>query len=135
LSTISSPFARLDAAPVSVAETASQREPGRYEAKAAAIHRLGRLRAKHFPTSLLADSAMSLLLSLFVAEQQDLTLSERTLALANQLSREEAAVIIDNLVHAGLSVISGEEPERRMVGRTPIGSARARGFVDDFPEV
>lgn len=104
-------------------------------AKAIAIHRLGRLRAKHFPTMLLADDAMGLLLLLFAAERQGVQVSDRTLALANQLARDEANTMITRLVHAGLLVISGDETERRSVGLTPIGSARVRGFVNDHPAV
>ncbi len=107
----------------------------RTEAKAIAIHRLGRLRAKHFPNALLADSGMALMLSLFVAELQVVVLSDRALGLANHMSREEANSIIDELVHAGLAVITGKEPGRRTVGLSPIGSARARGFIEDHPEV
>lgn len=110
-------------------------EAGRLVAKAAAIHRLSRMRSKHFRTSLLADSAMALLLSLFVAEQQAIDVGERALALANDLSVAEGASILNNLVHAGLVVISGTDTERRSVGLTPIGSARTRGFIDDHPDV
>lgn len=104
-------------------------------AKSNAILRIARMRARHFPTDLLADDAMRLLLSLFVSEQQGIVLTERTLALANQLSREESSEIIQRLFHAGLVAISGNDTERRLVGLTPIGSARTRSFVDDHPDV
>lgn len=113
----------------------AQSEAGRLVAKAAAIHRLSRMRSKHFRTSLLADSAMALLLSVFVAEQQAIEVGERALALANDLSLAEGTAILNNLVHAGLVVISGTDTERRSVGLTPIGSARTRSFIDDYPDV
>jgi predicted transcriptional regulator len=121
--------------PDNFAKSARSADAGSCFAKATAIFRLGRLRAKHFPNGLLADSTMSLMLSLFIGEQQHIILSERTLALANQLSHEDAARIIENLVHAGLVVITGEEPGRRTVGLTPIGSARTRSFVEDHPDL
>ena len=128
-----SPYPHVDAAEDLVAVNAPATDP--LVARATSIHRLGRMRSKHFRTGLLADSAMSLLLSLFIAERQAIEVKERALALANDLSVEEGASILDNLIHAGLVVISGNETERRTVGLTPIGSARTRSFVDDHPDV
>ena len=104
-------------------------------AKAARIHALSRLRARYFTSRILADSAMDVMLSLFVGEVQEIELSEATLALANLLSRDEVTLLVNNLVHAGLAVVTGDEPERRTVGLTPIGSARTRSYVNDYPVV
>lgn len=105
------------------------------EAKASRMHMLSRLRGKHFFTPIMADSAMDVMLSLFVGELQSSTVSDTALAVGNLLSREETAAIIDRLVHAELAVITGEEPDRRTVGLTALGSARMRSFVSDYPDV
>jgi len=105
------------------------------EAKAVRLHTLGRLRGKHFFTPVMADSAMGVMLSLLVGELQSARVSDTALALANMLSRAEAEALIDRLVHAGLAVITGFEPDRRTVGLTPLGSARMRSFVNDHPDV
>ncbi|MBU0556931.1 MAG: hypothetical protein KKD64_01545 [Alphaproteobacteria bacterium] len=99
------------------------------------MHMLGRLRAKHFYTPVMADRAMDVMLSLFVGELQSSPVSDTALAVGNMLSPEEATAVIDRLVQAGLVAVSGEEPERRTVGLTPLGSARMRSYVSDYPDV
>ena len=105
------------------------------EAKAARMHTLGRLRGKHFFTPVMADSAMDVMLSLLVGELQSSPVSDTALAVANLLSRDETETIIDKLVQAGLAAITGIEPDRRTVGLTPLGSARMRSYVGDYPDV
>ena len=105
------------------------------EAKATRMHMLGRLRGKHFFTPVMADSPMDVMLSLFVGELQSSTVSDTALAVGNLLNRDETETIIDRLVQAGLAVITGHEPDRRTVGLTPLGSARMRSFVSDYPDV
>ena len=105
------------------------------EAKAARIHGLGRLRGKYFTAPVMGDSAMSMMLSLFVGELQSRPVSDMALAVGSMLSREETDLMIDKLVSAGLAVITGLEPNRRIVGLTPLGSARMRSFVNDYPDV
>ncbi|WP_250890258.1 hypothetical protein [Sphingobium nicotianae] len=107
----------------------------RLEAKATRLHTLSRLRGKHFFTPVMADSAMDVMLSLFVGELQSSKVSDTALAVGNMLNREETETIIDRLVQAGLAVITGHEPDRRTVGLTPLGSARMRSFVNDYPDV
>ncbi|MCW2351048.1 putative transcriptional regulator [Sphingobium sp. B7D2B] len=104
-------------------------------AKAGRMHMLGRLRSKHFYTPVMADRAMDVMLSLFVGELQSSPVSDTALAVGNMLSPAEAAAVIDKLVQAGLAVVAGEEPERRTVGLTPLGSARMRSYVSDHPDV
>lgn len=105
------------------------------EAKAARLHRLSRLRGKHFLTQVMADSAMDVMLSLLVGELQSSIVSDTALAVGNLLSKEETEAVIDRLVQAGLAVVTGVEPDRRTVGLTPLGSARMRSFVNDYPDV
>ena len=105
------------------------------EAKAARMHTLGRLRGKHFFAPVMADTAMDVMLSLFVGELQSSPVSDTALAVANLLNREETDLIIDRLVQAGLAAITGIEPDRRTVGLTPLGSARMRSYVGDYPDV
>ena len=99
------------------------------------MHMLGRLRSKHFYAPVMADSAMNVMLSLFVGELQSSKVSDTALAVGNMLSPQEVDCFIGKLVQAGLAVVKGEEPERRTVGLTPLGSARMRSFVSDYPDV
>lgn len=99
------------------------------------MHTFGRLRGKHFFTPVMADTAMDVMLSLFVGELQSSKVSDTALAVGNLLNREETDAIIDRLVQAGLAVVTAQEPERRTVGLTPLGSARMRSFVSDYPDV
>ena len=105
------------------------------EAKAARMHTLGRLRGKLFFTPVMADNAMNVMLSLLVGELQSSPVSDTALAVANLLSRDETETIIDKLVQAGLAATTGIEPDRRTVGLTPLGSARMRSYVGDYPDV
>ena len=111
------------------------RHDGELEAKAARMHMLGRFRAQHFITPIMADSALDVMLSLFVGELQRCGVSETALATANLLSRKETSALIDKLVQAGLAVLTGHEPDGRTVGLSPLGSARMRNFVNDYPDV
>ncbi len=105
------------------------------ESKAARMHMLSRFRGQHFVTPVMADSAMDVMLSLFVGELQRCGVSETALATANLLSRKETSALIDKLVQAGLAVLTGHEPDGRTVGLSPLGSARMRSFVNDYPDV
>ena len=105
------------------------------ESKAARMHMLSRFRGQHFVTPVMADSAMDVMLSLFVGELQNCDVSETALATANLLSRKETGTLIDKLVQAGLAVLTGHEPDGRTVGLSPLGSARMRNFVNDYPDV
>lgn len=105
------------------------------EAKAARMHMLSRFRGQHFITPVMADSAMDVMLSLFVGELQNRDVSETALAMANLLGRKETSALIDKLVQAGLAVLTGHEPGGRTVGLSPLGSARMRNFVNDYPDV
>jgi len=114
---------------------ADPRHYGAIEAKATRMHMLGRLRAKHFFTPVMADSAMDVMLSLFVGELQSTTVSETALAVGNMLSPSETQALIGRLVQAALVVVTAPGPDRRTVGLTPLGSARMRSFVSDYPDV
>jgi len=110
-------------------------ESARLEAKATRIHSLGRLRSKYFFTQIMADSSMDVMLSLFVGELQATAVSEAALAVANLLSPAETDALIDRLVQAGLAVTTGQAPDGRTVGLSPLGSARMRSFINDYPDV
>lgn len=103
--------------------------------KATRMHDLGRLRGQHFGTALLADSAMDMMLALFVGELHASPVSDTALAGETMLSREEIDLMIDKLINAGLIAITGANPDRRTVGLTPLGSARMRSFVNAYPDV
>jgi hypothetical protein len=105
------------------------------ELKAARMHQLSRLRGEHFASPVMADSALEVMLSLLIGELQNHDVSERILAAATLLSRKGTDALIDQLVQAGLAVITGHEPEGRTVGLSPLGSARMRSFMNDHPDV
>lgn len=79
------------------------------------------------------DAAMALMLTLFIGECHNVATGEQSLLLANQIAPKDGAVLIDTLVQAGLTVATGEMPGRRSVGLTPLGSARMRAYIADYP--
>jgi hypothetical protein len=107
----------------------------RLEAKAQRLHDMVRERDRYFRRSIMADGTMGVMLSLFQAELKAVPLTEATLALINLLEGEEGRRIVESLVHAGLAAVTGENPERRSVGLTPLGSARMRSFISDYPDI
>ncbi len=103
--------------------------------RAVRLHELVKVRDSHFRRSVMADSAMAMMLSLFLGELKAISLTRGTLSLVNMLDDDEADRVINSLIHAGLAVVTGENPDRRTVGLTPLGSARMRSFVSDYPEI
>lgn len=103
--------------------------------RAVRLHELVKVRDHHFRRSIMADSAMAMMLSLFLGELKSVSLTQGTLSLVNMIDEDEANGVIESLIHAGLAVVTGETPERRTVGLTPLGSARMRSFVSDYPDV
>jgi hypothetical protein len=102
--------------------------------RAVRLHELVKVRDHHFRRSIMADSAMAMMLSLFLGELKAISLTQGTLALVNMIDDDEAHPVIESLIHAGLAVVTGGNPERRTVGLTPLGSARMRSFVKDYPD-
>jgi hypothetical protein len=102
--------------------------------RALRLHELVKVRDYHFRRSVMADSAMAIMLSLFLGELKSVSLTVSTLALVNMLDDGETQIAIESLVHAGLAVVTGAMPERATVGLTPLGSARMRSFVRNHPE-
>jgi hypothetical protein len=102
--------------------------------RAVRLHELVKVRDHHFRRSVMADSSMAMMLSLFLGELKSISLTQGTLSLVNMLDDDEAHTVIESLIHAGLAVVTGENPERRTVGLTPLGSARMRSFVRDYPD-
>ncbi len=107
----------------------------RLETKAQRLHGLVKRRDSHFRHAIMADGTMGVMLSLFQAELASIPLSESNLALTNILEGGEARRVVESLFHAGLVAITGENPERRTVGLTPLGSARMRSFISDYPDI
>jgi hypothetical protein len=79
----------------------------------------------------MADNAMSLMLTLFISECQNMAAGEQSIVLANQIAPLEGTALIDTLVQAGLVVATGKMPGRRTVGLSPLGSARMRAYIMD----
>jgi len=104
-------------------------------AKAARLHDLSRQRDRHFRRSVMADAAMAIMLSLFLSEMEGVPLSQGNLSLLNLIEDEQVETMLEQLIHAGLADVTGENPERRTVGLTALGSARMRSYVGDFPEI
>ncbi len=105
------------------------------EAKARRLHDRISQREIHFRRSVMSDSPMGVMLPLFQGELASVTLSESNIALTNMLEASEARRIIESLIQAGLIVVTGETPERRTVGLTPLGSARMRSYISDHPDI
>lgn len=103
------------------------------EARAEAIHALCQLRKRHFVSTALHDAGMTVMLTLFIAECRSLDAGEQSILLANHIAPLEGAMLLDTLVQAGLVVATGTMPGRRSVGLTPLGSARMRAYIADFP--
>lgn len=95
------------------------------------LHRVGRRRARHFGPPLLLDHGMNMMLSLLIAEIEQIVVSEAAILLANEAPADAEPALIDNLILAGLAAATGTKPGRRTVGLTPLGSARMRGFVTE----
>jgi hypothetical protein len=117
-------------------DNAQPRSPDdRLIGKAQRLHALVLEREKYFRRSVMADSNMGVMLSLFLAELKAVPMTEATLALVNLIDGDEARRVVESLVHAGLAVITGVNPERRTVGLSPLGSARMRSFISDYPDI
>lgn len=95
------------------------------------LHRAGRRRARHFGAPIMLDHGMNMMLSLLVAEIEQIVVSEAAILLANEAPADAEPMLIDTLIHAGLAAVAGTKPGRRTVGLTPLGSARMRGFVTE----
>jgi hypothetical protein len=102
--------------------------------RAVRLHEFVKVRDYHFRRSVMADSAMAMMLSLFLGELKFVSLTVSTLALVNMLDDDETRTVIESLIQAGLAVVTGETPGRGAVGLTPLGSARMRSFVRNHPE-
>ena len=107
----------------------------RLEVRARRLHELVKRRDGYFRRPIMADSAMGVMLSLFLAELAAIPVSESNLALTNILDSGEARRVVESLVHAGLVIVTGENPQRWTVGLPPLGSARMRSFISDHPDI
>jgi len=108
-----------DAAP----ETGARHLPG-----------LTRLRGDHFRRAVMADGAMGVMLSL-PADPAKAPLTRANLALANFPDGPRTGRAVESLIHAGLVALTGANPDRRTVGLTPLGSARMRSYISDYPDI
>ncbi len=106
----------------------------RLETKAQRLLDLAKQRDAYFRRPVMADRTMAVMLSLFLAELKAVPLTEATLALINLLEDDEGRGVVESLIHAGLAIVTGANPERRTVGLTPLGSARMRSFISDYPD-
>jgi hypothetical protein len=107
----------------------------RLGAKAQRMLDLLRKRDACFRRAVMADSRMAVMLSLFLAELKSVPITQDRLGLITLLESDEGRMVVDALTHAGLVAVTGIDPERRMVGLTPLGSARMRSFISDYPDV
>jgi hypothetical protein len=110
--------------------------------KAVRMHRLNRLRDRHFLAAVMADSAMDVMLTLFIGELQDRAVDAASLAATNMLAPEEVAPLVDRLVQSGLVMSVGRDgpgPGRDgsgpRLGLSPLSSMQMRSFVGDYPDV
>ncbi len=75
--------------------------------RAVRLHELVKVRDYHFRRSVMADSAMAMMLSLFLGELKVVSLTVSTLALVNMLDDDETRTVIESLVQAGLAAVTG----------------------------
>lgn len=120
--------------PVSADARNRSTAPDRVAVRAAALHELGRRRARVMVAPVMADPAMNIMLSLFIAQCQCITVTDKGLLLANDVPPGEGGALLDRLVQAGLIQVTGETPGQRSVGLAPLGSARMRTYICDYPD-
>lgn len=102
------------------------------QAKAVRLHQMNRERAMHFNAPVMADSAMDVMLTLVIGQEQNTPLSLMTLALANRLNAQDCASLITQLAEAGLVVTHKQDAAgSQMVALTDRGFARMRGYIMD----
>jgi hypothetical protein len=124
-----------DQASLSHVQHETVQDETRLISKAMRLAELVRRRDECFRRSVLADSLMGVMLSLFLAQLRQIGVNEATLALVNLIDRDTCAECIEQLILAGLVVVTGEKPGRRTVGLTPLGSARMRSYISDYPDL
>lgn len=88
--------------------SASPRASTQAELKATLLHRNNRRRALHFNAPVMADSAMDLMLTLFVGHEQRRVVDRVALAMLNSLTPVRADTLLSSLSEAGLTRIEGE---------------------------
>lgn len=84
-------------------------------------------RDQHFGHALMADHAMDVMLSLFLAEFSEASCPDAASALANQH-------VINELVEAGLIELAPLSGEGSALGLTPTGAGRLRSFISAYPD-
>ena len=109
---------------------------------------IGRRRAL-FPEPAMADASMMVMLTLFLAECEDQPLTGAALAHKVGLAVTQAGEVVAALDRAGLvrvgglhegSALPGQAQagaglEATKLGLTPMGSARMRSYLGDYPAI
>jgi len=67
------------------------------------LHELGRLKKLHLSDALFANPALDVLLTLYIADQENLTPPVASLSVANHMTANECDTVLDQLVERGLA--------------------------------
>lgn len=101
--------------------------------KARQIFALVEQRDRHFQHALMADSAMGVMLSLFLAEFSTGSNAEAEPAQAVARQGREEQAVIDALLEAGLIEVSADDVQKHLA-LTPLGAGRMRSFISAYPD-
>ena len=106
------------------------REDAKIEFRAAQLHAANRRRNELFNQSVMADSAMDIMLTALIAREQGTALTRTAAAMANRLGISAADQIIEDLIAARLL----QRGERRdHISMTHMGAELMRQFVVSAP--
>lgn len=102
--------------------------------KARQIFDLVQQRDRHFQHALMADHAMGMMLSLFLAEFSDRSAGGESPAHCAPLQGREERNAIDALLEAGLIETSSDDAHAHGFALTPLGAGRMRSFISAYPD-
>jgi predicted transcriptional regulator len=96
---------------------------------AAKMHALNRRRAFHFNTPVMADSAMDVMLTVLIAQEQHVPISLNAIIMANRLQQDSCEKLLGDLASAGLLCRKGAEGAVRL---TTKGLAQMQEYLRVF---
>lgn len=122
------------AGPISDETDADARQSRRYLDLARKRYRERRIRARYFPPRLFAEPVWDILLDLFIARHQNLTITVSSACIAADVPVTTALRHIAWLVEDGWVIRSPHPSDARssVVGLTPDGDRAMRAYLDDI---
>jgi hypothetical protein len=89
-----------DRLPASSTSASASTGGNRAEDVAVRLHAANRRRSQHFNAPVMADAAMDIMLSLFVAQEHKRPLTPAALAMANHIAQDRCGPLLDDLGQA-----------------------------------